>query len=105
MTRFEVHPDVTRASTMDKAFYLDPAVFASARERVFARSWQWLGTSADVAVPGTLSPRAMLPGLLDEPLLLARDDQGTLRCLSNVCTHRGNLLVAADRPAGGIRCP
>ncbi|MGZ8259798.1 MAG: hypothetical protein ACXWUL_04520, partial [Caldimonas sp.] len=43
------------------------------RERVFARTWQWLGDLADVEVPGTLSPREMLPGHLDEPLLLARD--------------------------------
>jgi choline monooxygenase len=46
----------------------------------------------------------MLGGLLDEPLLLARDAAGTLRCLSNVCTHRGNLLVHAACRAEGIRC-
>jgi choline monooxygenase len=105
MMHFEVHPDITQAATIDKAFYLDPAVFDITRERVFARSWQWLGTTADVATPGTQSPRDMLPGLLDEPLLLTRDDQGTLRCLSNVCTHRGNLLVTAACRASNIRCP
>jgi choline monooxygenase len=46
----------------------------------------------------------MLPGLLDEPLLLARDAQGTLRCLSNVCTHRGNILVHAPCRGDQIRC-
>ena len=29
---------------------------------------------------------------------------GTLRCLSNVCTHRGNLLVHTPCRAGQIRC-
>jgi choline monooxygenase len=68
---------------------------------VFARSWQWLGDVADVAAPASVSPRTLLPGLLDEPLLLARDAGRELRCLSNVCTHRGNLLVA--RPAAPTR--
>jgi choline monooxygenase len=46
----------------------------------------------------------MLPGHLDEPLLLARDGAGELRCLSNVCTHRGNVLVHAPCRAEQIRC-
>ena len=80
------------------------AAYALARERIFARTWQWIGDLADVAAPGALSPRELLPGLLDEPLLLARDAAGTLRCLSNVCTHRGNILVKAACKADQIRC-
>jgi choline monooxygenase len=102
--RFDIDPDVTTASTLDKVFYLDPAVWALARERIFARCWHWLGALDDVAEPGSLAPRDVLPGLLDEPLLLARDGSGLLRCLSNVCTHRGNLLVQAACRAKDIRC-
>ncbi|RZU02194.1 aromatic ring-hydroxylating oxygenase subunit alpha [Rivibacter subsaxonicus] len=101
---FSVEPDIRVASTLDKRFYLDEAVWAQARERVFARSWQWIGELADVAEPGSLAPRELLPGLLDEPLLLARDGAGELRCLSNVCTHRGNVLVHAPCRAEQIRC-
>jgi choline monooxygenase len=102
---FEIDPEVRRARTLPPAFYLDEAVFAAVRERVFAPSWQWLGPLADVAAPGTLSPRTLLPGLLDEPLLLARDAAGALRCLSNVCTHRGMLLVDQACTRSDIRCP
>ena len=104
LTRFEVDSDITTARTLDKAFYLDEAMFALARERIFARAWHWLGLTADVAAPGSLAPRDLLPGLLDEALLLARDESGTLRCLSNVCTHRGNRLVDAPCRAREIRC-
>ena len=97
-------PDITVASTIDSAFYRDEVTHALARERIFARSWQWIGDLADVAVPGSLAPRELLPGFLDEPLLLARDAAGTLRCLSNVCTHRGNILVEAACKADQIRC-
>jgi choline monooxygenase len=101
---FSVDPDITVASTLPAAFYRDDAAYALARERVFARTWQWIGDTEDVTEPGSLSPREMLAGCLDEPLLLARDAAGTLRCLSNVCTHRANLLVKAPCRADQIRC-
>jgi len=101
---YSVDPDITLASTIASSFYRDEAAYALVRQRVFARSWQWIGDLADVAEPGTLSPRELLRGCLDEPLLLARDAAGELRCLSNVCTHRGNLLVKAACRAEQIRC-
>lgn len=101
---YSVDPDITRASTLPGAFYRDPRAYELARERVFARSWQWLGDTDDVAQPGSLSPRELLPGCLDEPLLVSRDAHGVLRCLSNVCTHRGNLLVKTPCRAEQIRC-
>jgi choline monooxygenase len=101
---YHVDPDIGRARTLDPAFYASDEAFAQTRERVFARTWQWLGDTREVEEPLALSPRTLLPGLLDEPLLLARDNDGTLRCLSNVCTHRGNLLVNAPCRATDIRC-
>src|SRR6266571_5216660 len=105
MPTYVVEPDISVASTIDSAFYGDETTYALARERIFARSWQWIGDLADVAESGSLSPRELLPGLLDEPLLLSRDGTGTLRCLSNVCTHRGNILVRAPcTQVEQIRC-
>jgi len=101
---YRVHADITVASTLESRFYSDPDAWAASKERVFARSWQWLSDLDDVAELGSLAPRDVLPGCLDEPLLLARDTSGTLRCLSNVCTHRGNILVKAPCRAKEIRC-
>ena len=102
--RYTVDPDITRARTLDKAFYRDADAFALAGERVLARTWHWIGDLGDVDAASSLSPRELLPGTLDEPLLLARDERGTLRCLSNVCTHRGNILVQRACRAAQIRC-
>jgi choline monooxygenase len=102
--RLHVDPDVAGAATLDKSFYLDPAAWTLAVDRIFARSWLWKGDLRAVAAPGSLAPVDLLPGTLDEPLLLARDRAGTLRCLSNVCTHRGNLLVHEACRAEQIRC-
>ena len=101
---YSIDPDIAVASTLPGAFYADADAYAASRERVFARSWQWIGDLRDVSATESLAPRELLPGLLDEPLLLARDAVGTLRCLSNVCTHRGNLLVSAPCRAKSIRC-
>jgi len=101
---YAVDADISAARTLDSRFYRDAEAFSTARERVFARSWQWLGPLGDVAENGSLAPRDLLPGLLDEPLLLSRDGAGALRCLSNVCTHRGNILVKAPCRAEQIRC-
>jgi choline monooxygenase len=101
---YEIDPDVTLAATLPGRFYSDADAYERLRERVFARTWQWIGDLADVAAAQTLSPRDLLPGLLDEPLLLARDEAGDLRCLSNVCTHRGNILVKEPCSAKQIRC-
>jgi choline monooxygenase len=102
--KYTVDEDITAASTLPGAFYRDEDAYRATREHVFARTWQWLGRIDDVEEPGSLAPRDLLPGLLDEPLLLARDGAGTLRCLSNVCTHRGNILVKAPCKAEQIRC-
>jgi choline monooxygenase len=104
MRSYRVDPDITIASSLPGAYYADEAAWARVREQVFGRTWQWIGDLGDVAATESLSPRTLLPGLLDEPLLLARDAGGTLRCLSNVCTHRGNLLVREACQASGIRC-
>ena len=102
--RLFVDPDIRSASAIDARFYRDPALYALAAERIFAKTWQWIGDIDDVVAAGSLSPRTLLPGLLDEPLLLSRDASGELHCLSNVCTHRGNLLVERACRATEMRC-
>ena len=101
---YAVEADIAAAATLPGRFYSDAAAFEALRETAFARTWQWLGRLDDVREPGSLAPRTLLPGHLDEPLLLARDAEATLRCLSNVCTHRGNLLVREACRAKDIRC-
>lgn len=101
---YQIDADITLAATLPGTFYHDADAYSLARERVFARTWQWLGDLNDVADAGRLSPRNLLPGLLNEPLLLARDSENALRCLSNVCTHRGNILVKEACRAARIRC-
>lgn len=92
MPRFTVDADISLASTLPGAAYTDPAVYDLAKQRLFARSWQFIGDTDMVKVPTMVQPVTLLEGCLDEPLLLTRDQQDTVHCLSNVCTHRGTIL-------------
>ncbi len=105
LDRLHIDPDIRRARTLPSRVYTDPALYELARERVFARSWQLVADVDRLARPGTALPTTLLPGLIDEPLVLTRDaEDGTLRCLSNVCTHRGNILVDAPTDTRALRC-
>ena len=54
--------------------YSDPDYFELQKDRVFARSWQWVGDAARVKAPGRVAPLTLLEGCLNEPLVLTSDD-------------------------------
>lgn len=101
---YGIDPDVRQASTLPSEFYTSPDVFARAKEKIFARSWQWLGDSNMVKVPGQVTPLTLLEGCLDEPIVLTRDLDDQIHCVSNVCTHRGNLVCEGASNERFLRC-
>jgi choline monooxygenase len=70
---------------------------------VLARTWHWTVDATELAAAGSVSPRLLLPGCLDEPLVFTRDTAG-LHCLSNVCTHRANLVANESCTAQSLLC-
>ncbi len=77
----------------------DPVRFARERESLFARSWQLVAHEGELPRDGpAVMPVTLMPGLLDEPLLLTRPTRGgEVRALSNVCTHRGTIVCEEAR--------
>jgi len=100
MSIFEVDPDIRKARTLVSDFYTDPAYFETSKEKIFARTWQFVGTSDEV---NNLKPVNILEGFLNEPALLVKNGDG-IKCLSNVCTHRGKILIGEPCDAKLIRC-
>ncbi|MBL8862550.1 MAG: Rieske 2Fe-2S domain-containing protein [Planctomycetes bacterium] len=101
--RIDIHPDVRKAETPPACLYTDPAILDREKELVFARSWQYARADLPAEGPG-LAPFTLLEGLIGEPLVLTRDETGTERVLSNVCTHRGALVARAASAAQGLVC-
>lgn len=104
MSRFNVDPDISLAKTISTDVYLSQEVFNASREKIFARSWQLIGDTDMIREPGWVTPVNLLENYLDEPILLSRDQDGKIHCLSNVCTHRGNLLIEKPCKVNDVRC-
>jgi len=103
---YHIEPDIRRAATLPGTFYHSQQALDECRERVFARSWQIItGAEETVRLPHDALPFSFMEHFLEEPLLLLRDGSDALHCLSNVCTHRGNILVEhPGRLERGIVC-
>jgi choline monooxygenase len=99
-----IDPEIRKASTLPARFYRDPVIYQEQKERIFARSWQLVPGAERMKAGGHVLPFTLLEGCLDEPLLLANGDDGETRCLSNVCTHRGMLVVEGEGHARTLRC-
>jgi choline monooxygenase len=104
VTTFTIDPDIRRARSLPSEVYTSDAWFSRMRDRVFARTWHFLADAEQVATPGHVLPCTLLERCLDEPVALTRDAGGALHALSNVCTHRGNLVVQQEGQVEGLRC-
>jgi choline monooxygenase len=101
---FVVDPDIRRAQTPPGWVYTSDEAFDLARERILARSWQLVADTHQVATPGAVLPFTYCEGALDEPLVITRDHDDRLHCLSNVCTHRGMTLCEHPDHAKRLVC-
>ncbi|HEY3782574.1 MAG TPA: aromatic ring-hydroxylating dioxygenase subunit alpha [Fimbriimonadaceae bacterium] len=99
-----VHPEIEKAHTLPSKFYQNQAIYDLCLERLFAPSWQYLGETSIVKVPGAVYPLNFLEGSLNEPLILTRDMGDKLHLISNVCTHRGNLVCEGAGNERFLRC-
>lgn len=99
-----IDPDIEKASTISSEFYTSPDWFELSKEKIFAKTWQFCMGTEEIQQPSSMVPFTLLPGLFDEPLLLVKDEQSFLRCMSNVCTHRGNILIDTPCAAQKIKC-
>lgn len=101
---FHVDADIASARTPGSGIYHDPVVYDRVREAVFARSWQPVGERGHLKAPGHVLPATILEGCLDEPVVLTHAEDGEVRCLSNVCTHRGTIVVEGEGHVQTLRC-
>ena len=98
---FSIDPDVRTARTPPPEMYGDPGWHAQALDRVWARAWMLLE-----AVGGEeYGSNVVATSLLGEPLLFTRTEGGREHLLSNVCTHRGAVMVDGACRLRHLRCP
>ena len=92
--KFHINPDITNSETLPASFYRSQEVFDALKERVFETTWQWVGdANSTVPLSESVYPFVILDNFISEPLLLVRDENNAIACMSNICTHRGNILA------------
>ncbi len=102
--KYNINPDIKKAETLPASFYLDEDNFKAMADKIFAVTWQWIGDHSLLPGAGSIFPFTLLDGYLKEPLLLTKDKDDTIHCLSNVCTHRANLLIQTPNKANNLIC-
>jgi carnitine monooxygenase subunit len=82
--------------------YDDPSRFACERELFFRRTPLWSGFSGELPEPGDFLTTAD-SGV---PIVVVRQDDGTLAAFLNVCRHRGTQVVCQSAGhADELHCP
>ena len=95
-------PEATSAvHALPARWYTDPAVLKMEQERIFRRSWHYVGRAADVREPGEYF--AAQAG--DVPVVVVRDRSGRLNAFVNVCRHRLSEVVRGAGRSQTLRCP
>jgi choline monooxygenase len=99
------------AETLPSRFYIDPAVLTLEKERIFRRTWQLVGTITQscgevnsvkrtIADPGAY----FTADVVGEPVVVVRDNSGTLRAFSNVCRHRAGPIAQGSGCRNVFNC-
>lgn len=104
ITKFKIHEDIRKASTLPAEFYINDEALSLCRTEIFRKFWHIATDVEKIKIPGQVYPFTLLEDFIDEPLLLTRDWEDKIHCLSNVCTHRGSILVENPQIIRTIQC-
>ncbi|CAN5886999.1 aromatic ring-hydroxylating dioxygenase subunit alpha [soil metagenome] len=77
------------AALLPPRVYHDPEVLAYELEEWFAKGWLCVGREEDILLSG----QYFLTKLLDEDIIVVRDNDGLVKAFFNFCRHRGATLV------------
>ena len=106
-SKYRDHPEAIAALVRDtvvhKDCYVDPEVFALEMEHLFANTWVYVGHASQVPEPGDYYGTTVG----DQPVVMVRHGDRSVRVLYNRCAHKGVTLVNEGCGSTGkfFRCP
>lgn len=92
---------VTRARHAPGMIYTSPEIYALDKEKIFMKDWLCVGRAEEIENTGDY----MAMRILGEPVLLVRGQDGEVRCLANVCAHRGVEVAFGTGNKRVLNCP
>ncbi|MGI9316471.1 MAG: aromatic ring-hydroxylating oxygenase subunit alpha [bacterium] len=100
----EFSEDAERAWTLPAHTYWESSWFSREKSAIFHRGWQCIGHINEVPETGDY----MTHTVVDQPVLVIRDQQNQVKAFHNVCKHRAHILLSEERGTLGkhlIACP
>lgn len=89
---------VSDTSEVPYRVYTDPALYALEQERIFqGPTWNFLCLEAELPNPGDF--KTTYVG--DAPVIVVRDEHGTINAMVNRCAHKGSMVCY--KPRGNVR--
>ncbi len=95
MPRRTALPDLkglVQPGRVHRSLYTDPEIFALEMERIFGRTWIYVGHESQVKNAGDFITTRI--GL--KPVVMSRHSDGKIHIFHNQCAHRGTQVVAAE---------
>ncbi|MBI45222.1 MAG: choline monooxygenase [Candidatus Marinimicrobia bacterium] len=99
--KISINKDIETAKTLPSYYYQDEKYFDLSINKIFKPSWQIISNLKQI--DNTIYPFIFLKDSINEPLILTNTNK-KIRCLSNVCTHRGNILCTKKNNKNSIVC-
>ncbi len=94
---------LVQPNQVHRSLYTDPHIFALEMQRLWARSWLFVGHDSQVPQAGDF----ITTTLAGQPLLMVKQTDGGVAVLHNRCAHKGAQLTL--QPAGHagrtLQCP
>ncbi len=81
---------VKSARLLPPQMYVTDEFWEFEKAAIFSKEWLCVGHVSEIPNPGDHLPITVL----DEPLILARDEEGEVRVMSALCQHRGHPIYA-----------
>jgi phenylpropionate dioxygenase-like ring-hydroxylating dioxygenase large terminal subunit len=81
--------------------YTDPAIFEEEMDKIFSRTWVYVGHASEIPHPGDFR----CTDIGRQSVIMVRGDDGRVRLLMNRCSHRANAVCQVERGnANTFRC-
>ncbi len=80
--------------------YNDPELFQEELEKIWFKTWVYVGHESEIAEPQTFVMKSIGP----VPIIMSRDKHGAIHLMLNRCTHRGNQVCVREKGLARFTC-
>ena len=99
---FKINKNIYKSNTLPSEFYADDKIFEKLRTNIFEKSWQLILSKKEITNLTTY-PFTYFDGFIDENLVIT-NNSNKLKCLSNICTHRGHVVSLCKNKNNILKC-